>query len=91
MTPATTAASLEQRKYGLRTSGAIEFLSRSGPKKLLIAGEWVCGTLRFAVNDPATEVPFGRVKPSGLDREGSHHRMGDPVEVKTLCLGDLLK
>lgn len=58
---------------------------------VLIAGEWVCGTLRFAVNDPATEVPFGRVKPSGLDREGSHHRMGDPVEVKTLCLGDLLK
>lgn len=57
----------------------------------LIAGERVRGTLRFAVDDPATEVPFGGAKQSGLGREGSHHSMDDPAEVKTLCLGDILK
>jgi len=37
------------------------------------------------------EVPFGGVKQSGLGREGSHHGMDDYVEVKYLCLGDILK
>jgi succinate-semialdehyde dehydrogenase/glutarate-semialdehyde dehydrogenase len=37
------------------------------------------------------EVPFGGVKQSGLGREGSHHGMDDYVEVKYLCLGDVLK
>ncbi len=40
----------------------------------------------------ATEhVPFGGVKQSGLGREGSHFGMDDYVEVKYLCLGDILK
>jgi succinate-semialdehyde dehydrogenase/glutarate-semialdehyde dehydrogenase len=40
----------------------------------------------------ATEhVPFGGVKQSGLGREGSHHGMDDYVELKYLCLGDILK
>ena len=40
----------------------------------------------------ATEhVPFGGVKQSGLGREGSHHGMDDYVEIKYLCLGDILK
>ena len=38
-----------------------------------------------------TEVPFGGVKQSGLGREGSHHGMADYVEIKYLCLGDILK
>ncbi|HEX6705745.1 MAG TPA: NAD-dependent succinate-semialdehyde dehydrogenase [Albitalea sp.] len=38
-----------------------------------------------------TEVPFGGVKQSGLGREGSHHGIEDYVEVKYLCLGDILK
>ena len=36
-------------------------------------------------------VPFGGVKQSGLGREGSHHGMDDYVEIKYLCLGDILK
>ena len=40
----------------------------------------------------ATEhVPFGGVKQSGLGREGSHHGMDDYVEIKYVCIGDVLK
>jgi len=40
----------------------------------------------------ATEhVPFGGMKQSGLGREGSHFGMDDYVEIKYLCLGDILK
>ncbi|GAB4087601.1 NAD-dependent succinate-semialdehyde dehydrogenase [Hydrogenophaga soli] len=40
----------------------------------------------------ATEhVPFGGVKQSGLGREGSHHGMDDYVEIKYVCVGDILK
>ncbi len=38
-----------------------------------------------------TEVPFGGVKQSGLGREGAHQGIDDYVEVKYLCLGDILK
>ncbi len=37
------------------------------------------------------EVPFGGVKQSGFGREGSRHGIEDYVEMKYLCLGDLLK
>ena len=37
------------------------------------------------------EVPFGGDKQSGLGREGSHHGIDDYVEVKYLCLGDVMK
>jgi succinate-semialdehyde dehydrogenase/glutarate-semialdehyde dehydrogenase len=36
------------------------------------------------------EVPFGGVKHSGLGREGAHQGMDDYVEIKYLCLGDIL-
>ena len=40
----------------------------------------------------ATEhIPFGGIKQSGLGREGSHHGMDDYVELKYLCVGDILK
>jgi len=39
----------------------------------------------------SAEVPFGGVKQSGLGREGSHHGIDDYVEIKYLCLGDILK
>ena len=35
--------------------------------------------------------PFGGVKQSGLGREGSHHGMDDYVEIKYVCMGDILK
>ena len=39
----------------------------------------------------ATEhVPFGGVKQSGLGREGSHYGMDEYLEIKYLCLGDVL-
>ena len=37
------------------------------------------------------EVPFGGVKQSGLGREGSRHGIEDYVEMKYLCLGDILR
>ena len=37
------------------------------------------------------EVPFGGVKQSGIGREGSRHGMDDYLEMKYLCLGDILK
>jgi succinate-semialdehyde dehydrogenase/glutarate-semialdehyde dehydrogenase len=37
------------------------------------------------------EVPFGGVKQSGLGREGSRHGIEDYVEIKYLCLGDILR
>jgi succinate-semialdehyde dehydrogenase/glutarate-semialdehyde dehydrogenase len=40
----------------------------------------------------ATEhVPFGGVKQSGLGREGSRHGIDDYVEIKYVCVGDVLK
>ncbi|WP_310626716.1 NAD-dependent succinate-semialdehyde dehydrogenase [Limnohabitans sp.] len=40
----------------------------------------------------ATEhVPFGGIKQSGFGREGSHHGIDDYVEIKYLCVGDILK
>ena len=37
------------------------------------------------------EVPFGGVKQSGLGREGGRQGIEDYVEIKYLCLGDILK
>lgn len=37
------------------------------------------------------EVPFGGVKQSGLGREGGRQGIEDYLEVKYLCLGDILK
>jgi succinate-semialdehyde dehydrogenase/glutarate-semialdehyde dehydrogenase len=40
----------------------------------------------------ATEhVPFGGVKQSGLGREGSRHGIDEYVEIKFLCVGDVLR
>ena len=37
------------------------------------------------------EVPCGGVKQSGLGRVGSHHGIDDYVEVKYLCISDILR
>ena len=50
------------------------------------------GMVGINVGIIATEhVPFGGVKQSGLGREGSHHGMDEYLEIKYLCLGDVLK
>jgi succinate-semialdehyde dehydrogenase / glutarate-semialdehyde dehydrogenase len=36
-------------------------------------------------------VPFGGVKQSGLGREGSTHGIDEYVEMKYLCIGDVLR
>jgi len=36
-------------------------------------------------------VPFGGVKQSGLGREGSQHGIDEYVEMKYLCIGDVLR
>jgi succinate-semialdehyde dehydrogenase/glutarate-semialdehyde dehydrogenase len=50
------------------------------------------GMVGINVGVIATEhVPFGGVKQSGLGREGSKHGMDEYLEMKYLCLGDILK
>jgi succinate-semialdehyde dehydrogenase/glutarate-semialdehyde dehydrogenase len=50
------------------------------------------GMVGINVGILATEhVPFGGVKQSGLGREGSHFGMDEYVEIKYLCVGDILK
>jgi succinate-semialdehyde dehydrogenase/glutarate-semialdehyde dehydrogenase len=50
------------------------------------------GMVGINVGVIATEhVPFGGVKQSGLGREGSHHGMEEYLEMKYLCMGDILK
>jgi succinate-semialdehyde dehydrogenase/glutarate-semialdehyde dehydrogenase len=72
-------------------SGQLFLQPRRGPH--LPRGEALeYGMVGINVGILATEhVPFGGVKQSGLGREGSHHGMDDYVEIKYLCLGDILK
>ena len=50
------------------------------------------GMVGINVGIIATEhVPFGGVKQSGLGREGSSHGMDEYLEMKYLCMGDILK
>ena len=49
------------------------------------------GMVGINVGIIATEhVPFGGVKHSGLGREGSQHGMEEYLEMKYLCIGDIL-
>ena len=49
------------------------------------------GMVGINVGIIATEhVPFGGVKHSGLGREGSQHGMEEYIEMKYLCIGDIL-
>ena len=59
----TTATGPEQRRYGLRAPGAIEFLRSSAPKKMLIGGRWVAAQSgrTFPSIDPATEQVLAQV------------------------------
>jgi succinate-semialdehyde dehydrogenase/glutarate-semialdehyde dehydrogenase len=49
------------------------------------------GMVGINVGVIATEhVPFGGMKQSGLGREGSSHGMAEYLEMKYLCIGDIL-
>ena len=67
------------------------FYSRDVGRIFRVAEALEYGMVGINVGILATEhVPFGGVKQSGLGREGSHHGMDDYVEIKYLCLGDIL-
>ena len=68
------------------------FYSRDVGRIFRVAEALEYGMVGINVGILATEhVPFGGVKQSGLGREGSHHGIDDYVELKYLCVGDILK
>ncbi len=68
------------------------FYSRDVGRIFRVSEALEYGMVGINVGVLATEhVPFGGVKQSGLGREGSHHGIDDYVEIKYLCLGDILK
>ena len=68
------------------------FYSRDVGRIFRVSEALEYGMVGVNVGILATEhVPFGGVKQSGLGREGSHFGMDDYVEIKYVCLGDILK
>ncbi|MEN9472174.1 MAG: hypothetical protein RLZZ495_263 [Pseudomonadota bacterium] len=68
------------------------FYSRDIGRIYRVAEALEYGMVGINVGILATEhVPFGGVKQSGLGREGSHFGMDDYVEIKYLCIGDVLR
>ena len=68
------------------------FYSRDVGRIFRVSEALEYGMVGINVGILATEhVPFGGVKQSGLGREGSRHGMDDYVEIKYLCVGDILK
>jgi len=68
------------------------FYSRDVGRIFRVSEALEYGMVGINVGIIATEhVPFGGVKQSGLGREGSHHGIDDYVELKYLCIGDILK
>ena len=68
------------------------FYSRDVGRIYRVAEALEYGMVGINVGILATEhVPFGGVKQSGLGREGSHWGMDDYLEMKYLCIGDVLK
>ena len=68
------------------------FYSRDVGRIFRVAEALEYGMVGINAGVIATEhVPFGGVKQSGLGREGSHHGIDDYLELKYLCLGDVLK
>ena len=68
------------------------FYSRNLGRIFRVSEALEYGMVGINVGILATEhVPFDGDKQSGLDREGSRHGMEDYVEIKYLCIGDVLK
>ncbi len=71
---------------------AAYFYSRDVGRIFRVSEALEYGMVGINVGVLATEhVPFGGVKQSGLGREGSSHGMDEYLEMKYLCLGDVLK
>ena len=81
-------AAANNTEFGL----ASYFYSRDVGRIFRVGEALEYGMVGINVGILATEhVPSGGVKQSGLGREGSHHGMDDYVEIKYLCLGDILE
>ncbi len=81
-------AAANNTEFGL----ASYFYSRDIGRIYRVSEALEYGMVGINVGILATEhVPFGGVKQSGLGREGSHFGMDDYVEIKYLCIGDVLK
>ena len=81
-------AAANATEYGL----AAYFYSRDVGRIFRVSEALEYGMVGINVGILATEhVPFGGVKQSGLGREGSHHGIDDYVELKYLCVGDILR
>jgi succinate-semialdehyde dehydrogenase/glutarate-semialdehyde dehydrogenase len=81
-------AAANATEFGL----ASYFYSRDVGRIFRVGEALEYGMVGVNVGILATEhVPFGGVKQSGLGREGSHHGMDEYVEIKYLCLGDVMR
>jgi succinate-semialdehyde dehydrogenase/glutarate-semialdehyde dehydrogenase len=81
-------AAANDTEFGL----ASYFYSRDVGRIFRVSEALEYGMVGINVGIIATEhVPFGGVKQSGLGREGSSHGMDEYLEMKYLCLGDVLK
>ncbi|WP_374665758.1 NAD-dependent succinate-semialdehyde dehydrogenase [Ramlibacter sp.] len=81
-------AAANDTEFGL----ASYFYSRDVGRIFRVSEALEYGMVGINVGIIATEhVPFGGVKQSGLGREGSHHGIDEYVEIKYLCVGDVLK
>jgi succinate-semialdehyde dehydrogenase/glutarate-semialdehyde dehydrogenase len=87
-----TEQEADSRRQRHRIRLASYFYSRDVGRIFRVSEALEYGMVGINVGILATEhVPFGGVKQSGLGREGSHHGIDDYVEIKYLCLGDILK
>jgi succinate-semialdehyde dehydrogenase / glutarate-semialdehyde dehydrogenase len=81
-------AAANNTEFGL----ASYFYSRDVGRIFRVSEALEYGMVGINVGIIATEhVPFGGVKQSGLGREGSRHGMDEYLEIKYLCVGDILK
>ncbi len=68
------------------------FYSRDVGRIFRVAEALEYGMVGINAGVIATEhVPFGGMKQSGLGREGSRHGIDEYLEMKYLCMGDILK
>lgn len=87
-TEAEAIAAANATEFGL----ASYFYSRDIGRITRVSEALEYGMVGVNVGILATEhVPFGGVKQSGLGREGSHFGMDDYLEIKYVCIGDVLK
>ena len=56
-----------------------------------VAEQLECGVLGINEGSVVGEsIPFGGIKQSGLGREGSKYGINEYVDIKYMCMGDLL-